>query len=300
MKGQMLSLGALMAACIGLHFRNRTMLGHYFEFTTHAALTTTDRRASADEQELEWEGALVDNNNASSLFPWKDMDLHQRGTCGAKKCFFRSVSNHTIGYLVTGEDLYGGMLRAVQMAEDLQNEFGTSHLYMDVTEVNATAAILDVLNAAASRPLELVGKEGERRAPVLHFETANATVGRLTVQRVRAAPEPSLFLGSASANLEITLNRVAAFRQLIPDRQAFRRQIEVELERFSRLLPAYPQLRYDLQGLVDLEGRFYLIDLDGFDHSRKVQNAHFAARVIHKRLATLRNIVDMLTAPDAA
>jgi hypothetical protein len=289
MKGQqVLSLGTIMAACVCLFFKNRNILVN-FDYTA----LTTERRASSGKAELGWAGALVD-----ASLPWKDMDLDKWGNCGSNKCFFRSVSNDTIGYLVAGEDLYGGMLRATQLAEELHNEFGSNHLYLEVGKVNATTAILDRLNAVAYIPSKAEGgmKPG---GAVLHFEDANATVGRLTVQTVRAAPEPSLFLGSATANLEITLSRVAAFRLLIPDREAFRRQIEIELERFSRLLPEYPHLRYDFQGLVDLEGNFYLIDLDGFDHSHKTQNPNFAARVINKRLAMLRTIVDMLTSPDA-
>lgn len=89
---------------------------------------------------------------------------------------------------------------------------------------------------------------------------SNATV--VVVQKLRIAPEPSLFVGVVAENHQVTLSKLQDFRQVIPDLDIFGRQFQVEITRIGKILEAYPKLWFDFQGLVDVYGNFYHMDLD--------------------------------------
>ena len=229
---------------LGQNYTRRTI-------ATFAAAATTSRKTKDSSSAL----------NVNSLpLPWKDVDWTQKGSCGVNKCFFRSTSNHTVGYLVAnnGDAAYKNMRRATDLAQRLHVEFGAKH-FDDIEfpyKVNITATLVPHLNRLVHQPLRGVvehwGKGGV-------FQS-NATV--VVVQKLRIAPEPSLFVGVIAENHQVTLSKLQDFRQVIPDLDSFGRQFQFEITRIGKILEAYPKLEFDFQGLVDVHGNFYHMDLD--------------------------------------
>ena len=63
---------------------------------------------------------------------WKDMDLRRDvARCGVEKCFFPSLSNNSVGYLVAGSSMLPVMKEAYDFAQYVQDEFGMRHFNMD-------------------------------------------------------------------------------------------------------------------------------------------------------------------------
>jgi hypothetical protein len=242
-----------------------------------------------------WEGAFSGDDEDTSL-PWKDMDLSKGATCGVFKCFLRSISNHSRGYLVAGEEIYEGMYHAWQLANQIRDEFGAKHFYLDVSKVNATRAILDRLNAVVEQPLSRVVKDWETNRQLLHLTPANATMGKMTVQTVHAAPKPSLFLSAANDNYKVSLSQVDAFRPHISDKDAFRRQLTSEFVRIDKILHTYPQLCFDFQGLIDTQGRFYHMDMDGYYNQNRRQDKRFIDGMVQKRVDKMKHVMELLLA----
>jgi hypothetical protein len=172
------------------------------------------------------------------------------------------------------------------IGERNDKEFGAKHFYLEVTKVNATLAILDRLNAVVEQPMSSVVEGWQTSRNMIKLTPANATV--------RAAPKPSLFMSAGNNNHLITLSQVDAFRPLIPDKDAFRRQLEREFERIDKVLHKYPQLMFDFQGMIDVHGRFYHVDMDGYYNMNRYQDKRFMNAMVRKRVNKMKTVMELL------
>ena len=122
-------------------------------------------------------------------------------------------------------------------------------------------------------------RKGWEQEPVFLTDDEVALRRFVAVQKVRVAPEPNLFLELAGQNRKVTLKQIDGFRALIPDKEAFERQFKEEMERIRQVLKMHPKLRYDFQGMIDLHGNFYFLDMDGMHYQRKPHPKAILARV---------------------
>jgi hypothetical protein len=214
------------------------------------------------------------------------------GNCGIAKCFFRSVSNDTEGYLVAAEAEYDGMRRASELAQQLQSQCKANHLYLELAQrvEHVTPDFVNRLNSLIDQPSTRVKNES-----VLEVYEASESV--LIVQKVLIAPQPSLFFGAGGPNWKMTLGQMKSFRHLIADKHAFLRQLRLEKNIARQALHMDPTLWHDFQGLVDVQGNFYYIDLDGH-YAQRVLSRHLTEYRIEKRLGWFQLMIDMLSAPE--
>lgn len=229
------------------------------------------------------------------VLPWSDMNLKEKANCGLEKCFFRSVSNSSLGYLVGGSDQYDRMSLAATLALKLEEEFGAKHFYSTLPQrVNVTEPFLDLLNGLIYQPnRELV--EGWEQQDVFGKDD---DLSNVVVQKVTVAPEPSLFMAVTSQNHKVMLAHVDEFRKVVPDKKAFEKQFKNELGVMENVLRGYPQLHYDFQGLADVHGNFYYIDLDGHTHLEEHRPKQMVRILVRNHLKTLRHIMWTLIAQE--
>ena len=181
--------------------------------------------------------------------------------CGVDKCFFPSLTNAALGYLVAGSSRYEEMHSAFTLAQRLERNFGMHHFnieppYRVVTTPEWTAKLNSVVvqpgrKAQGLKPQDVYGTEDDKD-----------DLDHLIVQVVQRAPEPHLFIGIGENNQDRTLQGIREFVKHIPNRYAFDARFEKELHRIRAILQDHPVLHVDFQALVDVHGRVYVIDLD--------------------------------------
>lgn len=222
-------------------------------------------------------------------FDWTDIDLTKKGNCGWHKCFWRSVSNKTVGYLLAEERQYRQMKHAVDVALDLEKNFKSKHFHLDLAVVNVTEEFKDRLNDLVDQPA--------RRARGLSNQGIYRS-RQLIIERVIIAPDPALFFGSAKANRQLTEDQLPEFRSKIPDKHVFREQINTEHERLQKVFNHNPLLALDFQAVIDPAGHLYHIDLDG--HLSMAKRENNTDLRVAECLAFLEEVNDHLTLPDKA
>ena len=236
------------------------------------------------------EESFVFNETLSS--PWNDMKLVANSTCGVDKCFFRSISDEKIGYLVSGGGLYKIMKKAYKLTREIEDHFGIKHFYLEsIRKLRVSQPFQQYLNGLVYQPNRdmevsaikdngcLVSNRRGRNSPILTLLRLSFTKGwnqsnvflldddeenqiALTVQKVRVAPNPHLFLALHAQNRQVTLKQIDSFKQMIPDTEAFKVQFTKEINLITKVCDKYPRVRYDFQGIVDLQGNFYFLDMD--------------------------------------
>jgi len=107
----------------------------------------------------------------------------------------------------------------------------------------------------------LLSTQGWEQQPVYFTDDRTDERGFVAVQKVQVVPEPNLFLALAGQNRQVMLKHIDKFRTLIPDKKAFEHQYRNETERIRKVLEKYPKLRYDFQGMLDIHGNFYFMDI---------------------------------------
>ena len=134
------------------------------------------------------------------------------------------------------------------------------HFNMDPPRLlPADTAWISFLNEFVDQPGLRAG--GYAPQPVYGTSADENDLEHLVVQQVRRAPEPHFFL-TIGANHELTEQTMVEFAPLIRDSQAFDRQLWSEMQRIREFLRAHPLFFRDFQGLVDVQGHFYTMDLD--------------------------------------
>lgn len=186
---------------------------------------------------------------------WEDLNLSSNVICGGFKCFIRSASDDTIGYLISKHpSIFDDMMKATEVAKELAHKYGAKHLYIE-PPYNASMPdeIMNQLNTVAKHPLTPNKKSG--------FFTKPSVV----VQKMKTAKEPSLFFACLSPNKKVTRARLPTFASLVVGlgyKEEFQSNIAEEQKRLRLMLLDMPGLGADLQGLISPKGEFFYIDLD--------------------------------------
>ena len=255
--------------------------------------------------------------------PWNDMDLRKEvARCGVDKCFFRSLSDASIGYLVAGSSQWPTMMEAYDLAHQLEQDFRARHL-----NTHGPPRLVPVVSTSTMRAAARGGLVGQRwdriadeetwtdflnrlvvqpgreaqGAPTMDVYGTNVDSGdtnHLVVQIVSKAPEPHLFVGLGNNNYHYTAKQMReadSFRRHITGNEAsFRERFGREIERVAAILHRYPVLFNDFQGMVDVHGNLYVMDLDLDPKWKDEVPAHVGA-FIKQQLRHLESIRTRLT-----
>ena len=215
------------------------------------------------------------------------MNLTSKGQCGWHKCFFPSTSNTSVGYLIAEEKQHRQILDSIQIALDLERQFGSKHFHLDLSvEKSVTEDLRRTLNALVEQPGRAV--RGKPPLPIYKSTTS------LTIEKVLVAPRKALFLANAKANLQLTVDQLADFRQQISDPTAFAKQLHQEYRRLENVFQFKPELSLDFQALVDTTGNLFHIDLDG--HYSMAKRGQYNDKSVPECLLLVQQVLRNLTA----
>jgi hypothetical protein len=195
-------------------------------------------------------------------FSWDDVDLTQKGNCGSHKCFFRSVSNDTLGYLVAPKLEFHKMKKASLLVTRLEENFGAKHFMADEPlKVKVSKSLIKTLNRLVDNPQRR--EKGIGQQEDMFDMSRDGTKSRLAIQKVIVAPDNTLFFAHSRSGRLVTEKQLPDFALTIPDKEAFRHQLLVETIKLERIFQEEPMLAWDFQPLIDTAGNVYHIDLDG-------------------------------------
>lgn len=220
-------------------------------------------------------------------FDWNNVNLKDKANCGMVKCFFDATSpssddnsqSHLVGYLVASQRLYADMRRASELANRLTREYGAQHFYTEHAQlVRVTPALVRTLNDLVDQPLRHIANKTINKSLYVPEEDF------VVVQKVRKAPAVTLAFGSSKTKVESLPTLLPDFKPHISDPSAMAKQLAKEREIVLKALVAVPTLWRDFQGMVDVHGNFFFIDLDG----------HFSKKVVseRRRLHLIKNRMD--------
>lgn len=196
-------------------------------------------------------------------FPWDDVNLSIKGSCGVDKCFWPSVSSETYGYLITAEGNYDGIVQAFSLAARLRTDCRIRHLYSKQPPalVNVTSSIVQRLNRKTHNPSRT--SVGEKSPYVFYLGDRCVTVAKVVV-----APRNHILYGT---KWDAMLNELERFRKRLQISFGdFRQRLKGERKSLACALQRAPMYYRDFQGLIDNFGRFFHIDLDGHFHAKVV------------------------------
>lgn len=185
----------------------------------------------------------------------EDMDLSTRIDCGTTKCFVPSVSNRDRGYLVQANTTDLGSLNAAfNNAKRIEKEFGGSHFYVDAPFIiTLSNQEKEKFNRHAYLTLRNYHDSQFYQSP---------TVG---VQKMIKAPDDTLYMACSWPNVQrfrLELDSFVARVHKTGNDKEFLENIEKSHDVAKRVFEAIPYLLLDFQGLFDIKGRLYFIDLD--------------------------------------
>jgi hypothetical protein len=198
--------------------------------------------------------------------------------------------------------MYPPMAQAQEVAEDMARRFQAKHFLIETVLDYITPDVQHWIEAREYQPVRVgMGKPSmsifnpdkvyTQESKLYNF-TVRADEIPVAIQKVRRAPSPALFFGTYPFNRDVYARERPAFLPHIPNRPAFARQLDQEIERMALVLDAHPHLEHDLQLLLDGQGWVYHIDLDGHikfrGHPRPRQKK--IDHVLHK-LQELREMV---------
>ena len=222
--------------------------------SSNATINNNNNNNSSSNATTAFDNPLIQSAiQVMTYEPWSDMDWSEgHATCGSHKCFYRSRTQPTMGYLVARRNSWDAMHQVYSLEEELHQQFGIQRISLEEpTVLGISHDQLRILKKYVFQP----GRTHESR--VYWSEDT-----QVTVQKVNIVPSPYMFLGTKPKNYEATRAAVADFRPLIPDPKAFSRQFLLELDRMEKILISHQDLIKDFQVLIDTQGRFYWIDLD--------------------------------------
>jgi hypothetical protein len=199
-------------------------------------------------------------------FPWDDVDFTIQASCGVDKCFWPSVSEpQQYGYLITAEGGYDGVRQALVFAQHIAQVCSARHLFLPSSDgvvlVNVTMEFMQDLAQRVHNPSRVaVG----RPTPWVFYKKDT----RLTVQKVIRAPVPHLLYGTYGTKWDAMIQEIPKFQQQLQiSLSTLRQRLEQEKKVLQCVLEkAGTMYWHDTQGLIDVQGRFYHIDLDHHFH----------------------------------
>ena len=230
-------------------------------------------------------------------FDWNRVNLTAKANCGMAKCFFDSSSTNVlndnaspaqrVGYLVASPKHYQSMRRASELATNLTRVFGAQHFYMqDAEMVVVTPALVRRLNSLVHQPLRIISNKTTK-------DIYNEEECFVVVQKVLKAPTPTLTFGSSATKVESLPAVLPDFRRQIPNTTALAEQLQKERSVVYQALVAVPTLWRDFQGMIDVQGNFFFIDLDGH-FSKKVVTEDRRRHLIRNRMERFDTLVEQL------
>lgn len=174
-------------------------------------------------------------------FWWKDLDYDQTIRCGRFKCYFFSASNPDHGYLVMKRRSSWGKLApaAYYLAKRLESEHNITHLYTNAPFTTKT-------------PESFV-----EHADGTDWGSRYAGAELLVVQPSRNAPEKAIVYKCNGHRKTQMLDYLKE-----NGHEGYEERLLEGLAKTIILVDSTPGLVYDFQFMVDLDGRFYEIDLD--------------------------------------
>ena len=196
----------------------------------------------------------------------EDMDLSKQLACGIQKCFVPSISDEKVGYLVEKAPYEKTRMSQLSQANEVAKwidrdlregmhfhlgETFTAHL--NKTVVNEIFKLADVATEKQRYNLE------------------SRTVA---VQKMKKAPEDTLIVGCYYWHLKKFVRGKDPFLKKVIDAgniKEFMENIMMGQSIMEKALKAKPNLVFDFQAMVDLNGNLYFIDLDG--HLQVIEEA---------------------------
>jgi hypothetical protein len=213
----------------------------------------------------------------SDDFVWDDINYTQTPLCGGMKCFFRSTSDPTRGYLIWdatyGDSEPGLQLSAAMAAYDyaanLQSECGIRHF-------------------AESPPVEIESPEYFKSQLNSGYLERHLDSESLIVEPSRTAPEGSIIF--RCYNDRVLDKRLKYVIEELSQQE--KQRLKQELKNTKSVVESHPGLMNDFQLMIDLEGRIHHLDFD-----RAVKPLHANAERIFKgclesALALVRESMD--------
>ena len=180
--------------------------------------------------------------------------------CGKEKCFFRTQSNATIGYLVarsSRKDNRKGRFESLQAAYALAQNLTATHdiqhfLKSPPASITITPPLAITLNA------NLWSEKGQQPMKTERFQV-NTTA---YIQRVQVAPSPHLLIGCVESKMKPFEAQLGAFMKQVK-KETFLQTFSKKFSRVRKLVfNVEPCLIKDFQVLVDTKGNLYHLDFD--------------------------------------
>ena len=187
-----------------------------------------------------------------------DMDVSKQLACGNQKCFIPSISDEKVGYLVEKDPYEKTRMSQLSQANEVAKwidrdlregmhfhlgEPFTAHL--NKTVVNEIFKLADVATKEQRHSLE------------------SRTVA---VQQMKKAPKDTLIVGCYYWHLKKFRRGKDPFLKKVNEAgniTEFMENIMMGQSIMEKALKAKPDLVFDFQAMVDLNGNLYFIDLDG-------------------------------------
>jgi hypothetical protein len=193
-------------------------------------------------------------------FTVENIDFSTPVPCGYFKCFFRVLSNPSVGYLVTRDDTVPfkqSLAYQWKAAQHLQSTYGVPHLLLEEPQ---TIPVTEAAVATLSQHLVL--QEDPARM-IRHRRYVNASA--LVVQKVQLAPQPSLQYGCREGKVAFGLSQLPAFLEHVGEdtaqQQQFGKTLRAQVALQRRLLQAEPGFAHDYHFLMDTQGMLWQLDL---------------------------------------
>jgi hypothetical protein len=205
--------------------------------------------------------------------PWADFDWSiSQATCGCNKCFYPSRSNQSEGYLIAANivKVYDNMQRSMEVEERLRHSMPARVMSLSPPELipMPSPPMMCLLADRTYQPSRLPDLQEHIFFPpnlTMPYSLGEpAQRGQLVIQKVLRVPEPYFLLGwSENKILHVQQHLPHFIQQHAPNQTAFVEQLTVELvHNIPKAFDVVPDLVMDMQGLVDVHGNFYHIDVD--------------------------------------
>jgi hypothetical protein len=181
--------------------------------------------------------------------------------CGKEKCFFRTKSNDTIGYLVARSShkenrkgRFESLQAAYALAQNLTNTHNAQHfLKAPPVQIVISPQLATRLNQ------NLWSEKGQRP-----FKTERYQVNTTAfIQRVQVAPSPHLLIGCVESKMGPFQTQLGSFMQQVTKKEAFLKTFQRSFKNVRKLIfDVEPCLIKDFQVFMDTTGNLYHLDFD--------------------------------------
>lgn len=208
-------------------------------------------------------GANATSSSQLPIFDPKDLDGSKTVPCGFEKCFFRSKSDSSIGYLVAksrGESktLRRARLKALESAYKyamhLEREYGIRHFLLEPPlNITVDKQLASHLNRNLKSETHRNRFRKNRRFP------KGATV---VVEKCERAPSDSFLIGCKESKLALFKKTVQKFVERVENKTTFARHLQESFVDLRELVQQEPCLLNDFQVLIDTKGNMYHLDFD--------------------------------------